>query len=206
MMRMNGSKNAVRIVPTAFPVFSFPASAAALRIQYTAVTGPAKTSPLKKYGAAWKTVLPPRPVYLPSADSAVECFRPQHPRRGHHAAPARRRQRPVPLLPSPANKSLEFVKLIGTLYFQRETPTELVRKKWLYFADEVQRHTGIDLRDQATAQERASRLSEKTGMAQEDLLPLLTRLDEVLGESARRPDNEEMKRLVDRMNDVLRRL
>ena len=119
---------------------------------------------------------------------------------------ARRRQRPVPLLPSPANKSLEFVKLIGTLYFQRETPTELVRKKWLYFADEVQRHTGIDLRDQATAQERASRLSEKTGMAQEDLLPLLTRLDEVLGESARRPDNEEMKRLVDRMNDVLRRL
>lgn len=119
---------------------------------------------------------------------------------------ARRRQRPVPLLPSPANKSLEFVKLIGTLYFQRETPTELVRKKWLYFADEVQRHTGIDLRDQATAQERVSRLSEKTGMAQEDLLPLLTRLDEVLGESARRPDNEEMKRLVDRMNDVLRRL
>ena len=81
-----------------------------------------------------------------------------------------------------------------------------MRKKWLYFADEVQRHTGIDLRDQATAQERASRLSEKTGMAQEDLLPLLTRLDEVLGESARRPDNEEMKRLVDRMNDVLRRL
>lgn len=119
---------------------------------------------------------------------------------------ARRRQRPVPLLPSPANKSLEFVKLIGTLYFQRETPTELVRKKWLYFADEVQRHTGIDLRDQATVQERASRLSEKTGMAQDDLLPLLTRLDEVLGESARRPDNEEMKRLVDRMNDVLRRL
>ena len=43
---------------------------------------------LKKYGAAWKTVLPPRPVSLPSAGSAVECFRPQYPRRSHHAAPA----------------------------------------------------------------------------------------------------------------------
>lgn len=40
MTRMNGSKNAVRIVPTAFPVFSSPASAAAFRSQYAAVKVP----------------------------------------------------------------------------------------------------------------------------------------------------------------------
>ena len=119
---------------------------------------------------------------------------------------ARRRQRAIPLVSPPENKNLEFVKLIGTLYFQRETPTELLRKKWLYFADEVQRRTGIDLRAETTVEERVSRLSDKSGMEKEKLLPLLSRLGEILGEGNRRPDDEEMKRLVDGMNDVLRRL
>lgn len=119
---------------------------------------------------------------------------------------ARRRQRPIPLLPLADNKTLEFVKLIGTLYFRRETPAELMRKKWLYFADEVQRRTGFDLRAEASAEERASRLSEKAGMEPAALLPLLTRLDEVLKDDGRRLDEEEMKQMIDRMNDVVRRL
>lgn len=119
---------------------------------------------------------------------------------------ARRRQRPIPIVPPPANRTLEFVKLIGTLYFRRESPGSLVRKKYLYFADEVQQRTGLDLHADTTPEERASRLAEKTGLDREGLLSLLVRLDQVHGEDVQRLDDDGMKQLVDRMNEVLRRL
>lgn len=116
---------------------------------------------------------------------------------------ARRRQRPIPVMSPPENRSLEFVKLIGTLYYQRETPSALLRKKYVYFADELQRRTGVDLLSETSADERADRLAEKTGADRTQLLALLTRLDAIRAESPLRADDEEMKRLVDRMNDLL---
>ena len=116
---------------------------------------------------------------------------------------ARRRQRPIPVMSPPENRSLEFVKLIGTLYYQRETPSALLRKKYVYFADELQRRTGVDLLSETSADERADRLAEKTGADRTQLLSLLTRLDAIRAESPLRADDEEMKRLVDRMNDLL---
>ena len=116
---------------------------------------------------------------------------------------ARRRQRPIPVMSPPENRSLEFVKLIGTLYYQRETPSALLRKKYVYFADELQRCTGVDLLSETSADERADRLAEKTGADRTQLLALLTRLDAIRAESPLRADDEEMKRLVDRMNDLL---
>lgn len=116
---------------------------------------------------------------------------------------ARRRQRPIPVMSPPENRSLEFVKLIGTLYYQRETPSALLHKKYVYFADELQRRTGVDLLSETSADERADRLAEKTGADRTQLLALLTRLDAIRAESPLRADDEEMKRLVDRMNDLL---
>lgn len=60
---------------------------------------------------------------------------------------ARRRQRVIPIIAPPLNKSLEFVRLIGTLYYQRCTHAELVRKKFIFFAEELRRRCGIDVRD-----------------------------------------------------------
>ena len=63
---------------------------------------------------------------------------------------ARRRQRVIPIITPPLNKSLEFVRLIGTLYYQRCTHAELVRKKFTFFAEELRRRCGIDVRDVKT--------------------------------------------------------
>lgn len=119
---------------------------------------------------------------------------------------ARRRQRPIPVVPPAENKTLEFVRLIGTLYFRRETPEALIRKKYLYFADEVQRRAGVNLHADSTLEERATRLAEKTGLAKDGLLSLLGRLERVCKEDAGHLSTEDMKRLVDRMNEVVRQL
>ena len=47
---------------------------------------------------------------------------------------ARRRQRAIPVIQEPENKSLEFTKLIGTLYYQKNDHANLVHKKFTYFA------------------------------------------------------------------------
>ena len=119
---------------------------------------------------------------------------------------ARRRQRPIPPAEPLPNRNLEFVKLIGTLYFRHETPAELMRKKWLYFADEVQRRTGRDLRACADPDEQATPLAEAAGMNAERLLPLMRRMHAIVADSSLHINTDEMKRLTDRLNDVARRL
>ena len=119
---------------------------------------------------------------------------------------ARRRQRPIPPAEPLPNRNLEFVKLIGTLYFRHETPAELMRKKWLYFADEVQRRTGRDLRACADPDEQATLLAEAAGMNAERLLPLMRRMHAIVADSSLHINTDEMKRLTDRLNDVARRL
>lgn len=119
---------------------------------------------------------------------------------------ARRRQRPIPPAEPLPNRNLEFVKLIGTLYFRHETPAELMRKKWLYFADEVQRRTGRDLRACADPDEQAALLAEAAGMDVERLLPLMRRMHAILSTDTLSIGTDEMKRLTDRLNDVARRL
>ncbi len=60
---------------------------------------------------------------------------------------ARRHQRVVPIVEKPKNRSLEFIQLIGTLYYQRHDHADLVRKKFRFFAEEVRRSAGIDISD-----------------------------------------------------------
>ena len=43
----------------------------------------------------------------------------------------------IPVIHEPANKSLEFTELIGTLYFQKKDHADLVRKKFSYLAEEL---------------------------------------------------------------------
>ncbi|MER3464789.1 MAG: hypothetical protein C4329_10650 [Chitinophagaceae bacterium] len=49
----------------------------------------------------------------------------------------RRRQRMVPLINKPKNESLDFVKTIGRLYYDKEDHTNLAKKMAAYFLDHV---------------------------------------------------------------------
>ena len=55
---------------------------------------------------------------------------------------ARRRQRVIPVIHEPENKSMEFTELIGTLYFQKKDHVDLVRKKFAYCRRVEKRNSG----------------------------------------------------------------
>lgn len=52
---------------------------------------------------------------------------------------ARRRQRAVPVIQQPQNRNLEFVQLIGTLYWQEHDNAGLLAKKLAYTEDDIRR-------------------------------------------------------------------
>ncbi len=62
---------------------------------------------------------------------------------------ARRKQRAIPVIREPENKSLEFTELIGTLYYQKKDHADLVHKKFIYFAEELRREIQVDIEEVA---------------------------------------------------------
>lgn len=77
---------------------------------------------------------------------------------------ARRRQRIIPVITPPRNKSLEFVKLIGTLYYHKRQNTELVRKKCIYFAEVIRHQLNLDIMDTDNNEYIYERLARQTGI------------------------------------------
>jgi hypothetical protein len=50
---------------------------------------------------------------------------------------SRRKQRMIPLHPKPKNESLDFVKTMGRLYYQRRDHQNLANKMGMYFLEHV---------------------------------------------------------------------
>ena len=115
---------------------------------------------------------------------------------------ARRRQRVIPVVTPPRNGNLEFVRLIGTLYWQRGDHRGLVEKKLTYTADEIRRLTDIDISDVQAEKENAEQLSHLTGIAADDLRYIINNVREAT--TGRHVVTEqEMKALIDRLNNLL---
>lgn len=82
---------------------------------------------------------------------------------------ARRRQRAIPVLPAKRSNSLEFIRLIGSLYWQSHDNADLVRKKYSFFCDKIRRQTGIDLSNVADDGDNFCMLSSHTGIDSEEI-------------------------------------
>lgn len=118
---------------------------------------------------------------------------------------ARRRQRIIPVMLKPENKSLEFVKLIGTLYFQRHDNRDLVEKKFRFFAETVRRKAGIDVSDVNQGTEDCMELARRTGLEYKKLLDTIRQIRLVVHMEENIP-SKQMRHLIDEMNDILGRL
>ncbi len=53
---------------------------------------------------------------------------------------ARRRQRVIPVIQKPQNRNLEFVKLIGSLYWQQHDNASLLAKKLAFATEQIRQH------------------------------------------------------------------
>lgn len=115
---------------------------------------------------------------------------------------ARRRQRVIPILSKPANRSLEFIQLIGTLYYQRKDHVNLVRKKFKLFAEELRKTAGVDISDVNTDDSEYLLLAEKTGMNSDRLKKVIRQIRLVL-HSEGNISVEEMRSLIDAMDTIV---
>lgn len=116
---------------------------------------------------------------------------------------ARRRQRVIPIMSKPANRSLEFIQLIGTLYYQRKDHVDLVRKKFKLFAEELRKTAGVDISDVNTDDREYLLLAEKTGMNSDRLKKVIRQIRLVL-HSEGNISIEEMRSLIDAMDTIVR--
>lgn len=116
---------------------------------------------------------------------------------------ARRRQRVIPIMSKPANRSLEFIQLIGTLYYQRKDHVDLVRKKFKLFAEELRKTAGVDISDVNTDDCEYLLLAEKTGMNSDRLKKVIRQIRLVL-HSEGNISVEEMRSLIDAMDTIVR--
>ena len=115
---------------------------------------------------------------------------------------ARRRQRAIPVIYRPENKSLEFTELIGTLYFQKKDHADLVRKKYMYFAEELRREIQVDVEDVADDERSFDRIAQKTGMSAEEIGKFIRTVRPVIygGQTI---TAEQMKQFIDKMNEII---
>ena len=118
---------------------------------------------------------------------------------------ARRRQKAIPVVEPPANRQLEFVQLIGTLYHQRHDNLDLVRKKQLFFNEEVRRRTGIDLDNEAEAEQNIALLAERCALPTNELKTMIEQLNRGLN-SEQALNDRAMKQLIDNMNKIIQAL
>lgn len=115
---------------------------------------------------------------------------------------AKRRQRAIPVVREPINKSLEFTELIGTLYFQKKDHVDLIRKKFAYLAEELRREIQVDIEEVADDKRSFERIARKTGMDAEEIAKFIHEVRPVLY-GGRAIDSEQMKVFIDKMNEII---
>ena len=118
---------------------------------------------------------------------------------------ARRRQRVIPVVEEPANRSLEFVKLIGTLYHQKHINRDLLQKKYSYFAETLRRMTMIDVEDVESRKENIAQIAIRTGMPEAEVRMILDRVDRYLQGDDELKD-AALRKVIDGMDMIINKL
>lgn len=118
---------------------------------------------------------------------------------------ARRRQRVIPVVEEPANRSLEFVKLIGTLYHQKHINRDLLQKKYGYFAETLRRMTMIDVEDIESRKENIAQIAIRTGMPEAEVRMILDRVDRYLQGDDELKD-AALRKAIDGMDMIINKL
>lgn len=93
---------------------------------------------------------------------------------------ARRRQRVIPVVTAPENHNMDFVRLIGTLYYQQNSNRDLLRMKVTYAAEEIRRRTGTDPDENEAFMEVRKVAERQEGLTEEELKYWIDQLNEII--------------------------
>ena len=117
---------------------------------------------------------------------------------------AKRRQRIIPIVSAPPNKTIEFMQLISNLYYQKHNNVEILKMKHTYFCSEIKSLIGVDLQENIPNDSDYRRLIEKTGLEPDFIRDLLKNIQMSLYKSE--TDDQQLKLYIDNMNKILRKL
>lgn len=116
---------------------------------------------------------------------------------------ARRKQRVIPIIEAPVNRSLEMVRHIGSLYFHRHDNADLLEKKYSLFVEKVRKLTMIDLNDENHIEDSYLQLQHQSGIPRDELRQ---QLQNIIGWINDRPSDNTLMRCIDYLNHILDRL
>lgn len=114
----------------------------------------------------------------------------------------RRRQRAIPVRRAVRNYSLDFVRLVGSLYYRRHDASDLVTKRYYSFAEEMRRLLGVDITDGATTAAVSEAIAQRTGVTSDEVQRLLRRL-RIIAAGSNDVTEKEMKKLVDKIDQLV---
>ena len=117
---------------------------------------------------------------------------------------AKRRQRIIPVVNTPPNKSLEFMQLISNLYYQKHNNAEILKMKHIFLCAEIKANIGIDLQENIPDEQDYKRLVEKTGIEADNIRALLKNIQMALYRVE--VDDKQLKQYIDGMNKILKAL
>ena len=120
----------------------------------------------------------------------------------------RRRQRVIPIEKAPENHPLEFIRLVGSLYYHSRERRSLVVRKYIYFAEELRRTVHVDVTDASEDDITLPTLARLTAIDEKDIRDLILRL-RLLADTT---DDEteisrkQMKQYIDQMNWIIKNI
>ena len=120
---------------------------------------------------------------------------------------ARRRQRVIPVIKEPENHTIEFIELIGTLYYQSRERRSLVQRKYAYFAEELRRTIHVDITDDFDDGTEMVTIANQSGIPVEEVKHLIEELRMLeAADEETEISRKEMKRLIDEMNKIIKNI
>lgn len=118
---------------------------------------------------------------------------------------ARRRQRIIPVAEPPQNRALEFVQLIGTLYYHKKDHSGIVRKKFGFFADEMRRQLLTDVTDKSADSHNFDIIAQRTGMDRHEVESIVKDIRRV-ADGETETTEYGVKLYIDQMNMITSRI
>ena len=114
---------------------------------------------------------------------------------------ARRRQWAIPVEKKVRSQTLSFVDHIGTLYYLYHDNVDLVKKRMLYFTDEIRRDYHIDISYPYNDDIAAKKISAQTGIAEGTVKSVLRQIHSDINDI----DDEDTKDLIDTMDEITKK-
>ena len=119
----------------------------------------------------------------------------------------RRRQRVIPIEKAPENHSLEFINLVGSLYYHSKERRSLVVRKWTYFAEELRRTVHVDVTDAGEDDITLPTLARMTAIDEQEIRALILQLRSLAAaDDESEISRKEMKKYIDQMNWIINKI